>query len=259
MFKTDGGKGSGNWGHSGIPGKRGGSQAGGGYSKATPATVGDKYTGAIKGYFTAAKDGQQYAIYNGKRHLVSWFSNNDGIQVSGPKDCQKYIDKYKKEQWTQVGLRQKHTGALKTLDQEALQYNNVKKDVANFEKIVKDKYPGDKYHDGTYDAVTKEKINLTKGYCVTFHQNNAANDPLGGYTDKQYAQMCAISKQALGAKSVNIGYFGNAEVSFVCDSHQKAIQFAIAHNQQSIYNNARGTVEVNPFYNPETNPIGGHA
>lgn len=159
------------------------------------------------------------------------------IRCLGPSGSQKYIDGYEKQ----------HPGTK----EKAKAYTSVMKNVRDFQKD----HPNAEI--GTYNAVTGELDNPTGGICVTFHQNHTTKDPYGAYTDKTYAEMCAISMQELGSKNVNIGYFGNAEVSFNTPTNNKlrAVQFCIEHNQHSIYDCETGATVINPYYNAELNPI----
>jgi hypothetical protein len=59
----------------------------------------------------------------------------------------------------------------------------------------------------------------------------------------------------LGASGVNIGYYGNPEVSFECQDEETAKRFAVEHNQQSIYNANTGRTLKNKKYRPDLNPI----
>ena len=67
--------------------------------------------------------------------------------------------------------------------------------------------------------------------------------------------MCAVAKKRLGSKDTYIGFFGNPEVSFHCDDIEKAMSFAIEHNQQSIYDVVKDRTIKNPFYDKSKNPI----
>ena len=160
---------------------------------------------------------------------------NPEIAVKGPAESQKFIDGYEKS----------HPGTK----EKAKEYINVMSNVQNFQK----NNPGAEM--GTYNAVTGELDNPNSGICVTFHQNHTTDNPYGAYTDQSYAQMCAISMQELGAKNVQIGYFGNAEVSFNTGNKMRAVQFCIEHNQHSIYDCDTGATIRNPYYNPGLNPI----
>ena len=159
------------------------------------------------------------------------------IQVDGPKGSKKFAEGYFKD----------HPEVKK----EAKKYKGVLDKVKNFREQNPDA------EDGTYSATTGKRIDLTDGFCVTFHQNLKADDPFGGYTDEDYANMCAIAKNELGSDDVNIGFFGNPEVSFHCKDAKKAQKFAIEHNQHSVYNVADDDLWINPYYNRRTNPIEG--
>ena len=215
--QRDGGEGSGNFGHKGRPGQRGGSSKEGGISSPEPV------------------DNSTPADYNG-RATKGWKQLNAAMKVGGPKATRSFTDTYLKE----------HPEVAK----EVPKYMDVRKKVANF---LKDHPEAENFN--TYDAETGKVKNISSGYCVTFHQNNTADDPLGGYTDEDYAKMCAIAMHELGAKGVNIGYYGNPEVSFECDSEEAAKRFAVEHNQQSVYNASTGRTLVNKQWRKDLNPI----
>lgn len=74
--RMDGGPGSGNWGHVGRPGERGGSEAGGGNAFRLLKTSAMKYTSqakmrddAKKAYTAAQKSGNAKAIARAKKHM----------------------------------------------------------------------------------------------------------------------------------------------------------------------------------------------
>lgn len=159
------------------------------------------------------------------------------IEVNGPKECKSFIKKAIK----------KYPG----IDKEFPKYKGVLAKVRDFEK----NNPG--AEDGTYDALTGKYKEVNSGHCVTFHQNLAIGDEFGGYDDDDYAAMCAIAMKELGAKEVNIGYFGNPEVSFVCEDEGVARDFARRHNQHSVYNAETGELWENPDWDEKTNPIKG--
>lgn len=177
------------------------------------------------------------------------FTNAGGItkpEVNGPAETKQYIQKYFKEH--------------PEVEKGAEKYMDVMHNVQNF---LKDN-PNIKV--GTYDAVTGREIPSEEldGYCVTFHQNYSLEDPFGAYDSESYAAMCAIAMNELGAESVNIGYYGgNPEVSFVCKDQSKVVDFAIVHNQESVYDPKEvntetgeiGMAVLNAYYNKETNPI----
>ena len=214
----DGGKGSGNFNHAGRPGKKGGS---------APSEA-PEMTGA-------PLDNSTQTAYNGKA-TKGWARLNATMKVGGPKGTRKYVEEYMKD----------HPEVAR----EATKYMGVRQKVANF---LKDHPEAENFN--TYDAETGKVKNIDSGYCVTFHQNNTADDPLGGYTDEDYANLCAIAMHELGANGVNIGYYGNPEVSFECQSEDAAKRFAVEHNQQSVYNASTGRTLKNKQYDPKLNPI----
>lgn len=161
-----------------------------------------------------------------------------GAQVDGPRQTKAYISQYFSEH--------------PEVEKEAEKYKDVMEKVSNFQKDNPDA------QDGTYSATTGKLVTGMTGYCVTFHQNLTADNPYGGYDSSDYAAMCAIAKHELGSKDVYIGYFGNAEVSFTCKDRETAMNFAIAHNQHSVYDSKADEVIINPYYNADTNPIENH-
>ncbi len=175
------------------------------------------------------------------------FTNSGGItapKVNGPAGSKEYIKGYFAEH--------------PEVEKEAEKYMGVMDNVINFKKD----HPNAK--EGTYDAVTGEDIKKEDldGYCVTFHQNFSEDDPFGAYDSQTYAAMCAIAMNELGSKSVNIGYFGGSpEVSFVCKDQTKVVDFAITHNQHSVFDPSLGEdgePVKNAYYIRETNPIKGY-
>lgn len=160
------------------------------------------------------------------------------IKIDGPSHTREYIDEY-------VG---KHPEIVK----EAKKYEGVLDTIKNFRKLYPDA------PDGTYSATTGKPVKIDSGYSVTFHQNYTLENPYGAYDSHTYALMCAIAKKELGSEDVYIGVFGNPEVSFNCKDKEKAIRFAIEHNQHSIYNCKTGKILKNTTkYNKKTNPIEG--
>ena len=212
----DGGPGSGNFGHAGRPGKQGGSAPEGGGS-GSPI------------------DNTPQTAYNGKA-TKGWKGLKAKLEVSGPRMSKGYIDKYLAD----------HPDVA----QNVQKYMDIRRKVNDF---VKDHPEAENYN--TYDAETGQVKDIDSGFCVTFHQNNTADDPLGAYSDKDYAAMCAIAANELGADGVNIGYYGNPEVSFVCNDETAAKEFAVRHNQQSVYNASTGRTLVNKQWDMSTNPI----
>ena len=155
------------------------------------------------------------------------------IELDGPSGSKGFADKYMAS----------HPDVAK----EASKYRGVLNKVKTFKAD----------EDGTFSATTGERLDLTEGFCVTFHQNLKIGDEYGAYDDDTYSKMCAITKHELKSSDVYIGYYGNPEVSFNCPDEKTAMDFAVRHNQKSIYNCKTGKTILNKHYNPETNPIEG--
>jgi len=173
--------------------------------------------------------------YNGHA-TKGWKGLKASMEVGGPKAAREYIRDYFRKN--------------PDVASQATKYKDVRRKVLNF---LTDHPNAENFN--TYDAETGEVKNITSGYCVTFHQNNTADDPLGGYTDQDYANLCAIAAHELGTDEVNIGYYGNPEVSFVCQDEAAAKAFAVRHNQQSVYNANTGRTLKNKKWRKDLNPI----
>ena len=287
VIEEDGGPGSGNFGHAGRPGEKGGSAPKGGASgEVTSSSSGGKsgsneeigsnslrtvkqesirkelkskgvipldngsvaylnpdaendpeVEGMLKTYNQL---GESKPVDNGtqesyNKSKIGWRQIKANVEVDGPKQSRDFIKDYLSKN--------------PDVRAEIPKYMGVRERIANFGKDNPNMAPG------TYDAITGEPKNVDTGFCVTFHQNNTATDNLGGYSDEEYAAMCAIAMKELGADGVNIGYFGNPEVSFTCNDEKTAKEFAIKHNQHSVYNAHTGRTLKNKKYNPKTNPI----
>lgn len=185
------------------------------------------------GRFTTASGATSMSI----NAMDSQKTKMDSIKCKGPQDTKRFISEYMDahpEVKSQVG---KYMGVLDKV-------KNFAKDNPNAE-------------DGTYSATTGEMVTELPPYCVTFHQNNTASDPYGAYTSEDYAAMCAIAINELKSADVYIGYFGNPEVSFSCDSKEAAQYFAVEHNQNSIFDSSTFNTIYNKAYVKELNPIEG--
>lgn len=155
------------------------------------------------------------------------------IELDGPAKSKEYADAYAKKN--------------PEIAKEAKKFKGILNKVKDFKAD----------EDGTFSATTGERLDLTEGFCVTFHQNLEIGNEYGAYDDDTYAKMCAISKKELGSSDVYIGYYGNPEVSFNCPDEKTAMDFAVRHNQKSIYNCKTGKTILNKHYNPDSNPIEG--
>lgn len=164
---------------------------------------------------------------------------------------------YKKAQFRERDLKRREAlvwvdGKEKTgefIEWYISEYPTVKKEIPKYRGILSKIKEYNKAEYGTYDILTGKKTELN-GYSVTFHQNSPE-----GYTDEEYAAMCAISKRELGSDSVYINCYGKPEVGFICKSKSLAMDFAVKHNQQSIYDSEKDETIPNKYWSRETNPI----
>lgn len=197
---------------------------------------------AVQGQYAKLPDQETSPIDNGpdtayNGHATKgWKGLKASMEVGGPKAAHEYIRDYFKKN--------------PEVASQATKYLDVRRKVKDF---LKDHPEAENFN--TYDAETGQVKNIKNGFCVTFHQNNTKDDPLGGYSDKDYAAMCAIAAHELGADGVNIGYYGNPEVSFVCSDEAAAKSFAVKHNQQSVYNASTGRTLKNRQWDDGLNPI----
>ena len=116
--------------------------------------------------------------------------------------------------------------------------------------------------DGTYDLRTGESKNYDSGYAVTFHQNEPDKDGklksiFGRYTPEEYDRLTNEIAEKYDA-DVNVGVFGNPEVSFHIDNLQDAAKIAMKYNQQSLWCFKTGKAILFSGYDRSQNPIEGH-
>lgn len=116
--------------------------------------------------------------------------------------------------------------------------------------------------EGTYDFRTGKAKEYTKGYSVTFHQNEADEkggykSHMGRYTDKEYDDLTNKVASEYGA-DVNVGVFDDEpEISFHTNSKRDAYKLMVKHNQHSIWDWKRGKIIVNKSYDKTKNPMRG--
>lgn len=154
-----------------------------------------------------------------RRHLLVW--------VDGVKDTKKFINWYVDEN--------------PEIKKEIPKYKDALKTVREFKD------------EGLYDISTQKKVSIDSGYLLTFHQNLSDSDAFGGYTDEEYAAMCAISAKELESK-VYIRNYGYPEAAFICEDKARALFFAEKHNQESVYCYADDEFLTNTYYSKKTNP-----
>lgn len=115
--------------------------------------------------------------------------------------------------------------------------------------------------EGTYNLLTGEMVNLSDGFMVTFHQNEADENGhykshFGRYTSEEYDQMAYLFAMDNDAE-VFVGVFDNEpEISFKVKTKAQAQDLMFKYNQKSIWDNEVGDVIENTItYNPKENPM----
>lgn len=88
----------------------------------------------------------------------------------------------------------------------------------------------DKYEDGTYDIATKKSVEFPKGFQVTFCQIG------DNYSDEDYAKKVnECLKNSSDGKTYAGKFESTPEISFHWNDREKAIAYAKANNQISIW------------------------
>ena len=164
-------------------------------------------------------------------------SANSPIKVNGPKATKQYVEDYFKK--------------FPEVKKEVPKYRGILDNVKHFSE----RFPN--AVNGSYNPLTGKPVKVESGQCVTFHQNYKIGDEYGGYDDEMYASMTAISMHKLKATECYVGVFGNPEFSFNCSDKKTAHEFAIEHNQNSVYDAGKGTTWRNKYWDERTNPIKG--
>ena len=96
--------------------------------------------------------------------------------------------------------------------------------------------------EGTYDYRTGKAVNLTEGYMVTFHQNEADEEGhykshYGRYTEEEYDRLANEFVEQNDAE-MYVGVFDNEpEISFKVKSLGQAIKLMVKYEQDSIWDN----------------------
>lgn len=105
--------------------------------------------------------------------------------------------------------------------------------------------------EGTYNYKTGKPVNLTDGYMVTFHQNEADEEGhykthYGRYTEEEYDRLANEFVEQNDAE-MYVGVFDNEpEISFKVKTKEQALRLMFEHNQDSIWDNetaAKGDYE----------------
>ncbi len=131
--------------------------------------------------------------------------------------------------------------------QEGIQRNKEEADKLNAEKKARSKMTAttktqsehkkaiaelntDKYEDGTYDIATKKPVEFPRGFQVTFCQIG------DNYSDEDYAKKVnECLKNSSDGKTYAGKFESTPEISFHWNDREKAIAYAKANNQISIW------------------------
>ena len=137
-----------------------------------------------------------------------------------------------------------------------VEYNNKLKGVID----ILESYRGKS--EGTYDFLTGEPVDLTDGYMVTFHRNEADENGhykshFGRYTPEEYdeeARKFALENDA----EVFIGVYDNEpEISFKVKTAEQAERLCKAYNQKSYWDNLACAPIPNDDWDATDNPMQG--
>lgn len=116
--------------------------------------------------------------------------------------------------------------------------------------------------EGTYDFVTGEPVNLSDGYMVTFHQNEADENGhykshFGRYTPEEYDKM-AFEFARDNDATVYVGVYDNEpEISFKVKTKAQAKALAEKYHQDSYWDNEKGKLRMNRKRDKAQNPMQG--
>ena len=99
---------------------------------------------------------------------------------------------------------------------------------------------------GTFNLQTGEPItNRNSGYQVSFQEATTESPEHGSYIpDEEYDRKVEALKKDIGSEP-ELGHWDEDEISFHCDSLEKALAIARRHNQEAIWNWAKGEPIMN--------------
>lgn len=99
---------------------------------------------------------------------------------------------------------------------------------------------------GTFDLLTGKPItNRNSGYQVSFQEATTESPEHGSYiSDEEYDRKVEALKKELGAEP-ELGHWDEDEISFHCESLEKALEVARRHNQEAIWNWGKGEPIMN--------------
>lgn len=137
-------------------------------------------------------------------------------------------------------------------------YSNKFKEKGVMKKV--DSFKGKEQ--GTYDYKTGKIKTYSRGFSVTFHQNEAGADGkykshFGRYSEDEYDKLTQEISKKYNA-DVNIGVYGDEpEISFHVETFKDAYKLMKLYNQESIWSWQVGDIITNEDYDAKKNPMKG--
>jgi len=111
--------------------------------------------------------------------------------------------------------------------------------------------------DGTYDAKTGKRVELTEGYQVAFQTSESEDKESKGYlTDDKYDEIVEKFRRLTGSEPY-VGKFDVPEISFTCKNKRQALRLAREYNQHSIWDNRGCHIIKNGYYDSSKNHVKG--
>lgn len=99
---------------------------------------------------------------------------------------------------------------------------------------------------GTFNLMTGEPItNRNTGFQVSFQEATTESPDHGSYiSDDEYDRKVEALQKEIGTEP-ELGHWDEDEISFHCDSLEKALEVARRHNQEAIWNWGKGEPIMN--------------
>lgn len=92
---------------------------------------------------------------------------------------------------------------------------------------------------GTFDLISGKPVHHSSGYQVSFQEATTESTEHGSYIpDEEYDRKVEAIKKELGSEPA-LGHWDEDEISFHCNSLEKALAVARRHNQEAIWNWAK--------------------
>lgn len=110
---------------------------------------------------------------------------------------------------------------------------------------------------GTFDLITGEAKNYDSGFQVSFQEATTESPNTGSYIpDEEYDRKVEALKKEIGTEP-DLGHWDEDEISFHCESLEKAMEVARRHNQEAIWNWSKGEPIKNEDFVGRTHWVNG--